>query len=321
MSTPTAPDYDAIAPLVAGTKDEASGVFVTFRCPATGTEVRSDGSWPADGLAERTAGQVKRGLLSSLRNTLAATVRNAVPSSSPVASVGVDATNQVIYGVGNEQAAQKHRSEHDRRAAICTAFSSVAHRFVWDERTNRFVAATSPSVQRSDFDALVGDHPLVNDYDRDVLIRLVAAIIVGDGQIADAERATFAAMFPGATLSADAASRAPGRVDFEETLPGLTRETILLLGWVVALTDDHVSAEEQALLDAAAAALGTPPERAAALATMARSHVVDQAIAALAAQGVAHDDIRPRIEALGEQIGLGRDEAARAFIRWTKRNG
>jgi len=29
--------------------------------------------------------------------------------------------------------------------------------------------------------------------------------------------------------------------------------------------------------------------------------------------------VRTRVEDLGEQIGLGRDEAARAFIRWTKR--
>jgi hypothetical protein len=295
MSAASTPDYDAIAPLIADAKDEASGVLVRFRCPTTGTEVTSDGAWPDDGLVERTAGQVKRGLLSTVRNSLALTVRRAVGSDNPIAQVGADASSQVIYGVGNEHAERRRRSDGDRRTAICTAFKTVAHRFVWDEKTDRFVAATAPSVQRSDFDALVSDHPLTTDYDRDVLSRLLAALAPG------------------------AATQAPGRVDFEETSPGLTRETMLLVAWGMALTDDHLSAGEQATLDAAAAALGVAAERAAALATMARSHIIDQAIAELVAQGVERESVRAQVEALGEQIGLGRDEAARAFIRWTKR--
>ena len=67
--------------------------------------------------------------------------------------------------------------------------------------------------------------------------------------------------------------------------------------------------------------LGIDAARADVLSMVARGHVIDQAIVASVAGGADLDTVRSRCEDLGEQIGLGRDEAARAFIRWSKRSG
>lgn len=320
-SAPTPITFDSIKPLIVATKDENSGVFVTFRCPVTGLEVQSDGQWPDDGLLERTAGQVKRGLFASVRNSLARTVQTAVGShtTSSVGSVGTGAAQQIIYGTGNEIGERKHRSDKDRQTATLAAFNRVAGQFAWDENTDRFVAASSPTVLDSEFDRLVAAGPIANEFDRDLTARMIASLIASDGAVTDAERASFAGLFPGASLDQFVCSRAPGRVDFEESMPGPARETMLLLGWTVALTDERLSAEEHGVLTTAAEGLGIDGERALALGMIARSHVVDQAIAALVASGTDRDSVRTRVEDLGEQIGLGRDEAARAFIRWTKR--
>ena len=53
---------------------------------------------------------------------------------------------------------------------------------------------------------------------------------------------------------------------------------------------------------------------------IARGHVIDRAIIASVAGGADLDTVRSRCEDLGERIGLGRDEAARAFSRWSKRS-
>ena len=314
--------YDAIRPLIVAANDENSGLFLTFRCPVTGLEVTSDGPWPADGLLERTAGQVKRGLFSSVRNSLARTVQTAIGShaSSSVGSVGTSAAQQVIYGTGNEIGERRRHSDKDREAAAIAAFSRVSGQFAWDEHTDRFVASSSPTVLESEFDRVVAAGPIANEFDRDLTARMIGSLIASDGAVTDAERASFAELFPGASLDQVVGSRAPGRVDFEESMPGPARETMLLLGWAVALTDDRLSAEEQTMLATAGDGLGIDPARAQELGMIARSHVVDQAIAALVASGMDRDTIRSRVEDLGEQIGLGRDEAARAFIRWTKRS-
>lgn len=211
--------YDVVGPLVVATKDESSGVFVTLRCPVTGVEVLSDGPWPDEGLAGRTAGQVKRGLLSSVRNSLARTVGSAIGShtGSPVASIGAEASAQIIYGAGNQQAYREHHSDKDRRAATVSAFNRVAWRFAWDDHTSRFVAAESPTVQQSEFDRLVGANPIANAFDREVTTRLIGSLIASDGAVTDDERASFAALFQGVSLDQVVAARAPGRVDFEET--------------------------------------------------------------------------------------------------------
>ncbi len=313
--------YEAIAPLIAASTDDASGVEVTFRCPVTGMEVRSNGYWPEDGLAGRTAGQVKRGLLSSVRNTLARTVRDAVTSNSAIASIGTDATSQIIYNAGNDQVNRTHHSDNDRHAAQRSAFTTIADRFVWDDNTSRFVSSNSPTVHVSEFDALVGANPIANQFDADLAARLIGAIIASDGTVSDDERSSFASLFPSRSLDQLVAGRVPGRVDFEETTPGAGRETMLLLAWAVALTDERLSAEELAILTAAADGLGIDAARADVLSMVARGHVIDQAIVASVAGGADLDTVRSRCEDLGEQIGLGRDEAARAFIRWSKRSG
>ena len=321
-SAPNPVTFESIKPLIVASDDENSGVYVTFRCPVTGVEVKSDGPWPDDGLLERTAGQVKRGLFASVRSSLARTVQTAIGShtSSSVGSVGTSAAQQVIYGAGNEIGERKHRSDKDREAATVVAFNRVAGQFVWDEHTDRFVASSSPTVLDSEFDRLVAAGPIANEFDRDLTARMIGSLIASDGAITDAERISFAGLFPGKSLDQVVGSRAPGRVDFEESMPGPARETMLLLGWAVALTDERLSAEEQSVLATAGEGLGIDPDRAQQLGMIARSHVVDQAIAALVASGLDRDTVRGRVEDLGEQIGLGRDEAARAFIRWSKRS-
>ena len=314
------PTYDNIAPLIAASQDEAGYVLVTFRCPATGYEVRSEGSWADDGHVEKQAKAAKRSLFSTLRNQVATQVRQAAGTGTGQ-RIGGDALGNLVQNVGHDSGGTVKRSDKDRERATEVAFGKVADRFRWDEGDGgRWVSAGAAEVETSPFTDHLAAHPLTEEYDRDLLARLLAALVAADGTIGDDERASFAALAPDADLDALAARRAPSGVDFEESRQGPTRETILLLGWAVALSDESLDEGEAALLATAASGLGVAEARAAELTEVAQRHLVAQAIATLDAGGADVDAIRDQVEALGEKIGLGADEAARVVIRWSKRN-
>jgi len=309
--------YAAIKPLVAASQDTRTHVVVTFRCPATGLEVQSEAPWPDDGLLETTAKQAKRGLFGSIRNAISCTVVEAAGGGA-VGSIAGSAGQSVIYGAGQDLGSGKAHSNGDREAATAAAFNRVADRFRWDEAGHRFVASSAAQVEGSPFRDHLTGHPVTEAYDRDVLARLLGALIASDSSVGDAERADFAAMVPGASLDELTSRRAPTAVDFEETQLGPTRETILLVAWAIALSDEHLAEPERELLDTTATGLGLTPERAAEIRDMAHRHIIDEAIATLAAAGTSADAIRAQVESLGDQIGLGADEAARVVIRWQK---
>ena len=314
------PSYDNVKPLVAATQPEASYLLVTFRCPATGFEIRGEGAWPADGLIETQAKVAKRSLFSSIRNTVASQVRTAAGNQLAGSTAGSAAANVVQYA-GNDGSSQpaKH-SDKDAEKATLAAFEKVAGSFRWDDDDGRWVAATAAEVETSPFTDHLTAHPITEDYDRDLVARLLAALVASDGQVSDDERAAFAALAPGADLDALSARRAPSGVDFEESRMGPTRETMLLLGWAVALSDESLAEAEAALLQTAATGLGIAEARGAELKEIAQRHIVEEAIQTMDRDGASVDQIRDVVEPLGEQIGLGADEAARVVIRWSKRN-
>ncbi|MBA2282131.1 MAG: hypothetical protein H0W25_13010 [Acidimicrobiia bacterium] len=137
------------------------------------------------------------------------------------------------------------------------------------------------------------------------MARILAAVITGDGGAGDHERGVFAGLAPGFELDATAALGPPGH--FELASAGSTtavKETILLLGWVVAVTDEALGEGEVAVLDAAAAGLGFAPEAAARLKRTAQAYVVEQAEAALVGAGWDPASTAAEVERLAAAIGF-----------------
>jgi len=247
-------------------------------------------------------------------------VRQAA-GTTVVGSLAGDAAASIAQGAGRDIEEGKAHTDRDREQAIVAAFVKVQAQFQWDDAGGRWVAATAAQVQTSPFTEQLAAHPLVEDYDREVLTRLLAALVAADGTVGSDEREAFAELAPGADLDALGNVRAPAAVDFEEMKIGPTRETLLLLGWVVALSDDTLGDAENALLATAAIGLGIVDSRVAELKQIAQRHIIGQAIAVLATQGKDADAIRAEVEPLGDTIGLGADEAAREVIRWDRSRG
>lgn len=285
MPTPT---YDDVAPLVAGLDDSGRQVLVTFRCPVTGTEVVGAGDWPEAGFGGKAARQAKSTASAMVRDRLAGSIRMAVAGSG-LGRMGAHAATGALLGRSATTNRTPDRSEEARRAAVLDAFESVQSAFGWDDAGRRWVsaaavpspapgvagapAAAGPSPRQAFFDHLRA-HPITAEHDLDIFVRMLAAVIAMDGDIGDEERQVFTSLVgPGHDLDALAARGSPGEAEMAATAPGPTRETLLMLAWAVALTDDALGDGERALLDWFGRALYLPEDRIAALRSLAAARV------------------------------------------------
>jgi hypothetical protein len=282
------PTYDDLVPLIAAIDDSGAQLLVTFRCPVTGNEVQARGDWPQAGLKGKATRQASATASAIVRDRLASSIRRATMGSG-FGAMGAHAATGALLGKGATTNKTPDRSEEAKHAAVVDAFESVVDLFGWDETGGRWVAASavpapapgSPAAAgasgmsgRAAFFAHVSAHPITAPHDLDVFVRMLAAVIAMDGQIGDDERQIFATLVgPGHDLDALAARGSPGEADMAATSAGPTRETLLLLAWAVALTDEDLGDGEKALLDWFGRALYLPADRIEALRALAAAQV------------------------------------------------
>jgi len=280
--------YDDVEPLIGSVDDRGPQLIVTFRCPVTGTEVVGTGDWPQPGTAGKVTKQAKATASAMMRDRLASTIRMAAGNTG-FGAMGAHAATGAIIGRGATTQRSPDRSEEARRGAVLDAFASVQDRFGWDEAGRRWVAAEAvpaaaaapagapssagPSGRAAFFDHLRA-HPLVTDHDKEILVRMLAAVIAMDGAVGEEEREIFATFVgPDQDLDALAARGSPGEAEMAATEPGPTRETLLMLAWAVALTDEDIGDGERALLDWFGRALYLAPDRVEAVRALAAAQM------------------------------------------------
>lgn len=286
-----APDatYDDIAPLVVDVNTDGPQVVVTFRCPVTRTEVVGAGDWPQPGTKGKVVKQAGSTASAMVRDRLASSIRRAAQGTG-FGAMGAHAASGALLGRGATTNRTPDRSEEAKQGAVVDAFESVQDRFGWDEAGRRWVAAEAvpagatsgspgsgatagPSARAAFFDHL-RTHPLATDHDKEILVRMLAAVIAMDGSVGDEERDIFATFVgPDHDLDALAARGSPGEAEMAATEPGPTRETLLLLAWTVALTDEDLGDGERALLDWFGQALYVAPDRVEAIRALAAAQV------------------------------------------------
>ncbi len=312
------PTYENVGPLVAAVDDLGGAALVTFRCPATGTEVKSQGEYPKPGIADKVGRVARAGALDRARIGLVRTVQRTAGTAGTLGlAVGETAARKAVAGRSDDQ---PRHSERATEGAVLSAFAEVADQFRWDKAGGRWVSRDAAGGDRSPFDAHLDAHPVTADYDRRMLARILATIVGAEGGTTEDERAMFAALAPGTDLNALIAQWAPAVTELEATQPGAVRETMVLLAWAVAVTDEQLSPRETELLDWYPAALGVAPARAAELRAIALRHVVEQTVAELARDGLDAAAVRAEVEPLGERIGLGAGEAASVTKDYFERN-
>ena len=311
--------YQTIQPLIAHAEQQGSTMRVVFRCPVSGYETQaSAGLRHESSMGSRMASSVKRSLMWSVRSAIASAVRSAF-GHGIVGNVVAGASREAVQA-GEEKL---RYSEDDKRDAIERAFQSVSDRFAWDAQQGRYVAAQAGGDAGPGFLRQLAEAPATNRYDRLVSARMLTEIASADGQLGQDEH-----MFVSGFLTSDLGSveelwRAPrlSTAELAETSEGPVRDTMLMLAWAVAWTDERLAPEEEARLREYATALAVPAARVAELQGHVRTYLLDQALARAYAGGRRDPAAHAEAMEFARRLGLDDTAAERADIRFRKRYG
>lgn len=311
--------YETIQPLIAHAEQQGSTMRVVFRCPVSGYETEaSAGMRQGSSMGSRVSGSLKRSLMWSVRNVIASAVRSAF-GHGIVGSVLANSSREAIQA-GEEKL---RYSEDDQRDAVERAFQSVSDRFLWDAAQGRYIAAQAGGEVITGFMRQLVDAPATSRYDRLVAARMLTEIAAADGQLRQDEHMFLAGFITPDLGAVDDLSRNPrlSAAELAETSEGPVRDTLLMLAWAVAWTDDQLAPEEEARLREYATALAVPAARLAELQGHVRTYLLDQALARAYSGGRLDAAAHAEAMEFARRLGLDATTAERADIRFRKRNG
>ena len=291
---------------------------VSFRCPVSGHEVEASAALrAADSVGNRVAQSAKRSLMWSVRSAIGSAVRRAL-GHGMLGSAASSAARDAMSGGGGTR-----YSEEEKQDAVVRAFESVSSQFAWDAQNQRYISVQAAGEVMSAFMEQLGTHPVGTTYDRGVLARMLTEIAVSDGNLGDDERAFLSGFITPDIGTVDSLAKAP-RLSFAElaeTTQGEARDTMLMLAWGLAFTDEELAPAEAARLGEYANALSIRPERADELKRFAQLYLLDQALGRAYAGGTRNAEAQAEAMAMAGRLGLDATEAERADIRFRKRNG
>ncbi len=319
--------YEKIKPLVASEGVWGTQMNCTFRCPVSGDSVQASAE------IESLAGKMAAGAVQSVKHSMWWSIRsaisNAIWSSAGSGVLGrtvSDAASTVLNRV-DVSGDTRQFSEKARQEAIVAAFRSVAGSFRWEEAGSRWVGAgagaTASRAPENDFTRQLQAYPVREQYDQGILARLLVALAAADQQVTAEERQFLESFGDPSVGSVDELMRrpSPSKVEIEETSGGGVRETMLMVCWGMALSDENLDESESARLNALAGVLGIAEERANELKRHAQTYVLDQVLSHAASTGRLTDQEQAAIQQIGARIGLSADDTERAIVQYRKRAG
>ena len=295
-------------------------MYVTFRCPVTNQTVEASGHLEKrDTLGGRVAQSAKRSVMWSLRAALSRTVYRTFGygiAGHVASDVAYGATSNVGYS------SSQSYSDEEKRQAIVRAFESVLGQFAWDAANQRYISAQAAGEVMTDFMRQLGSAPVIAPYDRGVLARMLTEIACADGTIGNDERQFLAGFLTPevGTVDSLAQMKRLSPAELAETSRGV-RETMLMLCWALALTDENLATDEAIRLNDYATGLTVPAQRAHELRSYAQVYLVDQALGRAYSGGRRDPAIHDEVMGMARRLGMDPNEAERVDIRFRKRYG
>ncbi len=211
----------------------------------------------------------------------------------------------------------------DKQNAVVEAFKKVSQHFniptqtqtkVNDRSNRRSIRVKKVNVKNlSSFDQQIKKYPVTNNYDREILARILTELANADGTITQEEK-DFLDSFLSPPLNNinELLLKDPiSSIECEEVSEKV-KPTIYLLAWAVSLIDYDLDPNEQSILFEYADMFGFSEEQTDKLILDAKYYVLEQSF--------TFETRRSDILDLAQGLSLSNDEAERCLIHWKKRN-
>ena len=311
--------YEQLRPLIASQDVQGSQVRVVFRCPKSGASHESSaGMQRGRGVKDIALKAAKQSAWYSLRNSLMRAISSAL-GHGVVGSVGRQVSSQLMHGA----TASTQWSGGEIEAAVVQAFVRVQNKFRPEGQS--FVAvhgSVAPDAVDTGFHKQLREAPISERYDQGVLARVLVELAKGDGRLSPEEQSLLSSFLDPSLGTIDQlASRPPlSAVELSET-SAAARDTILMLGWALALSDNSLAPSERARLDQVAAGFQLAADRVAALRGHAQHFLLDQALDAAYRSGTRDATLFQQAMQVATALGFDPESAERADIRYRKARG
>lgn len=290
--------YAALEPLIRSTDIVGNRIRCLFQCPLSGTKVNAIGTLRQGVEMARDAKYRNVDVTLWVREGVRRTLRCALN-----------------HGVQLEQRDERSASEGawtdgERRAAILDAFDAVSSEFIWDQREPGWVSVDAVADLLPDFSRQLNHAPIREPSDRLIMARMLVEIANADGRLAVEERQFLEEFLPEEVGTIESLSALPvlSKSDLRGATSGPVRETMLMLAWTMAFTDEDLATEEIKRLDAFAAGFETSADYVEDMKRFAQLFVLDQAISQAYAKGPSDSEALARAKSLAEKFLLTDEE-------------
>lgn len=306
--------YQSVEPLIGHVEQAGDELVCQFVCPLTGIS--------HEGRARLVKGRglgdvstVEGSLFGVLRRSLGLVILRALgPKKSARARAGEAA---LAAGTSDDY------TESERQAAALLAFRSIANRFVWHGKAGRWVAAEGAGELLTPFARQLEVAPVVEAADQAVLSRMLVEVARADGKVTPTEWAFLGDFIRGDMSSVDTCMEQPDLTadELDGVSRGASRDTMLMLAWALALTDEDMDPDETGRLLAYAKGLRIPEARAFELRAYALGYLLEDAFGRAYPSGKPKKRLLADAFALAQRLAMTAAEAAEAEARFKHRHG
>ena len=316
--------YELIQPLIISEEVNGSKMTCQFEVPGTGEVIEATASIKRDkGLKSQIQKRVTRTVTSKARVSASRMVRGIL-GGGMLGRIG----SQVMNTASREMTQNLTRGYNstEKQMAVVQAFNSVAQHFKYDDvlgwkKNSVVVEEKSKKRERtanterkqvsnsaSDFEKLVARSPISNNFEKEVLARMLIEIAKADGGISNDEEDFLKEFIP----NYDQVTSRPllNPIECEEVSRN-SKMTMFTTAWVIALVDLEINPLEIAKLDEFADWFGLSDKNYDEAVRMAKSYILEQSLSS----GSSNEDAI----AAGKLLELSEDDALRIFIRYKKR--
>ena len=312
---------DNVQPLIADVQASGRRVSVQFRCPASGRVVPAQHTMGAKA-PNRMAQTAQRSVMYEVRRAVGPMLRGIFGNNMMGRMAGQMADSAMRNAtMGVTGTGRQTLSNAEQQEAVLEAFRSVAGQFVWDGQNGRWIAAAAARDLMSPFELEIADGPIESNYDKQVLARMLVEIAAADGTLVESERAFMTEFLTPDVGSVETLMERPPltRAELGSATRGAVRGTLLMLGWVMALSDEDFDPAEANKLEHFATGLGLVESQALAMREAGQGFLMDQALERMFTWGGHDAHAREQMYALAAKLGMSRDAAEEAEARYQRR--
>ena len=310
--------FEQISPLITDLQSQGRTVRVIFQCPVSGDRVQASHNLRQENnLRSQITKSAQNSMFYSAQNAIAQVIRN-IFGSNPMSRTANTVARQTIRSMAHKQ--RNNLSEDEKKEAIIKAFQNISSRFIWDKNRSRWISAKSAQQSLSAFEQQLNAHPIQHSYDQKILARMLVEVALSDGVLSTEEH-DWLTEFLGIQTSIESLKESPkvSSAELQQISQGGIRQSILMIVWTLALTDELFAEQEENLLRHYASGMSLSPLQIGNARQAAQIYILDQAMERIFTWG-GHDTYsRQQLIVLAEKIGMSQQQAMLAEAKFQRR--